>query len=58
MNKLKILCFILLIEIFSSLLLEPNFGSTEDDFIKCRNQTDTKQCSSITFKTKISNVAN
>ena len=52
MNKLKILCFILLIEIFSSLLLEPNFGSTEDDFIKCRNQTDTKQCSSITFETK------
>ena len=52
MNKFKILCFILLIEIFSSLLLEPNFGSTKKDFSKCKNHTDTKQCSSVIFDTK------
>lgn len=50
MNKLKIFCFILLIEILSSILLEQNFGSTEEDFAKCRNFNDTKQCASIIFE--------
>ena len=50
MNKLKIFCFILLIEILSSILLKQNFGSTQEDFSKCRNQTYRKQCESVTFE--------
>ena len=52
MNKLKLLSFILLIEIFTSLLLEKNFGSTKDDFDKCRSENDTTKCASVQFETK------
>ncbi len=51
MNKIKIFCFLLTIEIFPSLLLNRNFGSTIDDIQICENKNK-DQCSSFQFGDK------
>ena len=51
MNKIKIFCFFLVIEIFSSLLLDQNFRSTTDDIRTCENKSKDK-CTSSQFGDK------
>ena len=48
MKKIKIFCFLLAIEIFPSLLLNQNFGSTTDNMQICENKNK-DQCSSFQF---------
>ena len=48
MNKLQFFCFILLIEIFTSIL-----NSKQDDFNNCQGERkDSKDCKAIKFETK------
>ena len=52
MNKLKILCFILSIEFFTSILPKQNFVSTFDDFKNCQLLEDTTKCKELPFHTQ------
>ena len=52
MNKLKILCFILSIEFFTSILPKQNFVSTSDDFQSCNSEEDTTKCKEVPFHTQ------
>lgn len=52
MNKLKIICFILSIEFFTSILPKQNFVSTSDDFQSCNSEEDTTKCKEVPFHTQ------
>lgn len=51
MNKLKIFCFLISIEIFSSLLTKQNFDSKKEDFQKCKDQNP-NQCTASKIESK------
>lgn len=49
---MKLIFFLLSIEIFSSLLLEESFSSITNDIMECASQTDATKCQNKKFETK------
>ena len=52
MNKLLIMCFVLSMEIFVSILPHQNLDISKDEYYNCRNQKDKTKCSTVHFTTK------